>query len=176
MTKESFLKRYYYDAVKAERETGRPALAALAQSALETGWGDHIPGYMFFGIKAGKTWTGKKQLLLTREVHGTTKVKYPEIISITKRTDGKFNYRVKDWFRAYDNAAESFADHAKFLQENPRYKKAFETTDPREFACRIAAAGYATDPEYAKKLLLIIDSLEVLVQSVFPSKRVNSDC
>lgn len=164
MTKESFLKRYYYDAIKAERVTGRPALAALAQSALETGWGDHIPGYMFFGIKAGKTWAGKKQLLLTREVHDTAKVKYPEIISITRRTDGKFDYRVKDWFRAYDNAAESFADHAKFLRENPRYKKAFETTDPHEFVCRVAAAGYASDPRYAKTLVSIIDSLEKVLK------------
>lgn len=160
MTKETFIKLYYHAAVTAERESGRPALAVLAQAALETGWGEHAPGNMFFGIKAGKTWNGKRQLLKTSEVHTTRSVKYPEIISISQRPDGKFQYRVKDWFRAYDTAAESFADHAKFLRENPRYKKAFETTDAREFVRRIAAAGYATDPKYAETLTSIIDSLE----------------
>ena len=150
---------FYHAALIAERESGRPALATLAQCALETGWGEHAPGNMYFGIKASPSWKGKRQLITTREVHSTRNVKYPEVISITPRKDGRFDYKVKDWFRAYDTAAESFADHGRFLRENPRYKAAFETTDPREFIDRIAAAGYATDPTYASKLKNIIKSL-----------------
>lgn len=151
---------YYPAALKAERESGRPALAVLAQAALETGWGEHAPGNMFFGIKAGKGWTGKRQLITTTEIHSNRSVRYPEVISITRRSDGRFTYRVKDWFRAYDNAAESFTDHGLFLRNNPRYEKAFNTTDPREFVEELAAAGYATDPNYAKTLKNIIGSLE----------------
>jgi flagellum-specific peptidoglycan hydrolase FlgJ len=159
MTKDLFVKMFYHSAVKAERETGVPGLVILAQAALESGWGEKAPGNMFFGIKAGTKWTGKKQLISTREVHSTRDVKYPEIISITKRADGKYDYRVKDWFRAYDNAADSFADHGRFLRDNPRYAKAFQTSDPESFVEAVAAAGYATDPNYAKTLKNIIASL-----------------
>lgn len=163
MTKDTFFKLYYRDALISERETGVPALTTLAQAAVESAWGEKAPGNMFFGVKAGAGWTGKRQLLTTREVHTTRTVKYPEIISITPRPDGKYNYKVKDWFRAYDTAAESFADHGRFLRENPRYAHAFETTDARLFAERIAAGGYATDPNYAHLLKQIIGSLEKLL-------------
>ncbi|WPV66270.1 glycoside hydrolase family 73 protein [Chitinophaga sp. LS1] len=159
MEKQTFFKLYYPAAVLCERETKIPALAILAQAALESGWGDKAPGNMFFGIKAGVTWRGKRQLITTREVHSTKTVKYPEIISITPRTDGKFDYKVKDWFRAYDNAAESFIDHGKFILENPRYKNAIGISDPGRFVEVVAAAGYATDPNYAKTLKSIINGL-----------------
>lgn len=160
MTKETFFKLYYRGALISERETGVPALAVLAQAALETGWGEHAPGNMFFGIKATPAWKGKRQLITTTEVHSTRNATYPEVISIVQRSDGKYQYRVKDWFRAYDTAAESFADHGRFLRAQPRYKAAFETTDARVFVDRIAAAGYATDPNYGKILKQIIGSLE----------------
>jgi flagellar protein FlgJ len=163
MTPELFFKLYYHSAVQCERDTRVPALAIMAQAALESGWGDHAPGNMFFGIKAGTDWKGKRQLVLTREVHSTKNVKYPEVISITARPDGKFDYRVKDWFRAYDNAAGSFTDHGHFLQVNPRYAKAFQTEDSRQFVDAIAAAGYATDPDYAKTLKSIISRLEKML-------------
>jgi len=163
MTKDLFFKLYYRDALISERETGVPALVVMAQAAVESAWGEKAPGNMFFGIKAGASYKGKRQLLTTREVHTTRSVKYPEVISITRRADGKYDYRVKDWFRAYDTAAESFADHGRFLRDNPRYAAAFETTDPLLFVERIAAAGYATDPGYAELLKKIIKSLEAFV-------------
>lgn len=166
MTPESFFKLYYHSAVKCEADTKVPALAILSQAALESAWGDKAPGNMFFGIKAGADWKGKRQLITTREVHLTKNVKYPEVISITARADGKYDYRVRDWFRAYDNAADSFVDHGKFLHESPRYAKAFQTTDPRKFVDLIAIAGYATDPGYAKTLKDIISMLEKFLPAV----------
>lgn len=163
MIKELFFKLYYRSALQCERATNVPALVIMAQAALESGWGEQAPGNMFFGIKAGPTWKGKRQLLVTREVHPTKSVKYPEIISISSRSDGKYDYQVKDWFRAYDTAAESFRDHGQFLRENPRYKPAFASTDPCKFANAIAAAGYATDPAYAKTLKSIIKSLQKML-------------
>jgi flagellar protein FlgJ len=163
MTKEAFFKQYYHSAVQCERETGIPAIAILAQAAMESGWGEKTPGNMFFGIKADARWTGKRQLLRTREVLSKKDAKFPEIISITKCPDGKYDYRVKDWFRAYDRAAESFIDHGQFIMSQPRYKAAIGIHDPLQFADIIAKAGYATDPNYAKTWKQIIGSLSKFI-------------
>lgn len=163
MTPRAFYGRYAAAAQASER-AGVPALFALAQSALETGWGRHAPGNMMFGIKAGPGWLGKKQLLVTREVFADRNQghRFPKVLAIEPRTGGGFDYRVKDWFRAYDGADESFADHARLLRGNPRYGDCFKTRDPREFARRVSAAGYATDPGYADQLVAIIGELETI--------------
>lgn len=162
MTPAEFAAAYLADARRSEALTGVPALFALAQAALETGWGRHAPGNMMFGIKATAGWRGKRQLCVTREVFADRNQggRFPEVVSITPRAGGGFTYVVKDWFRAYDSPAESFADHGRMLRGNARYARAFETSDPREFARRIAAAGYATDPDYAASLLSCIGLLE----------------
>jgi flagellum-specific peptidoglycan hydrolase FlgJ len=162
MSPAAFVNTYLEHARASEARTGVPALFILAQSALETGWSSAKPGNAMFGIKAGRGWLGQKQLLKTREVLPDREQggKFPEVISITPRGDGKFDYVVKDWFRAYASPAESFADHGKMLRANARYARCFETRDPREFARRIAAAGYATDPDYTKSLLAVIAMIE----------------
>ena len=157
-----FVNAYLEDAKRSEERTGVPAVFSLAQSALESGWSSAKPGNAMFGIKATAGWTGKKQLLVTREVFADRNQggRFPEVLAITPRADGGFDYKVKDWFRAYDSASESFDDHAKTLRGNARYASAFETKDPREFARRIAAGGYATDPNYANVLVDVIATLE----------------
>jgi hypothetical protein len=119
---------------------------------------------MMFGIKATAGWHGKRQLCVTREVFRDANqgYRFPQVISIKPRADGRFDYVVKDWFRAYDSPAESFADHSKMLRDNARYAACFETKDPREFARRVAAAGYATDPGYAATLVNVIGMLEAI--------------
>lgn len=166
MTKELFFKMYYHSALQCQRETNIPALAILAQAALETAWGESAPRNMFFGIKAGPDWKGKRQLITTTEYfEDADQRKHPfsQVISIEqeKDSDGKIRYKwkVKDWFRAYDTAAESFVDHCHFLTENPRYNKAFETTDPERFIDAVTAAGYATSPKYAKLWKELMNSL-----------------
>lgn len=135
--------RAYLPAARAnEASHGVPALLTLAQAALESGWGKHAPGFNFFGIKADPSWKGEKQILKTREV----------INGVTVWRD--------EPFRKYARPEDSFADHAAFLRRWPRYATVFETTDPREAARRVAAAGYATDPNYAKSLIEIIGQIE----------------
>ncbi len=163
MTPQTFYKLYYHSAVISERKTNVPALVILAQAAVESGWGEHAPGNMFFGIKATATWKGKKQLITTTEIHSNRNVKYPEIISITAIAGGKYKYKVRAWFRAYDNAAESFSDHGEFLRTNPRYANAFLTNSPSEFVDEISIAGYATDPQYAITLKKVIKMLEKIM-------------
>lgn len=162
MTPAQFVATYLEPARESERRTGVPALFVLAQSALESGWSSAKPGNAMFGIKAGGGWPGARQLLKTREVFADPHQggRFPEVIAITPRRDGKFDYVVKDWFRAYASPAESFADHGRMLRANARYARCFETQDPREFARRVAAAGYATDPGYADSLIAVIATIE----------------
>ncbi|WP_303660484.1 glucosaminidase domain-containing protein [Bacteroides caecimuris] len=61
-------------------------------------------------------------------------------------------------FRAYRNAYESYEDHSRFLAGGQRYRKLFslKVTDYKGWAHGLRAAGYATNPQYAKKLIEII--------------------
>ena len=162
MKARKFINDYIAFAKETEKKTGIDFRFILAQSALETGWGDKVVGNMMFGVKASKsTPDNKKQLITTREVLSEINNNFPQVISITKRSDGKYTHIVKDWFRKYDSPEESFTDHAKFFLENKRYAKALEfRNDPYRFAEEVAKAGYATDPNYANSLKAVIKSVE----------------
>ena len=155
--------------MQSEKKTGISHLFILAQAALESGWGERGVGNNFFGIKVPKnlvssTPNEKKQLLFTTEVLNSptpNPQQFPKIISISKRTDGKWLYRVQDWFRKYDTPEECFTDHAQFFFRNKRYAKALEVkADPYKFAEEVAKAGYATAPNYAKILKDVIQTIE----------------
>ena len=61
-------------------------------------------------------------------------------------------------FRAYDSAYESYEDHSKFLVGRKRYSSLFKlkTNDYKGWAHGLKAAGYATNPQYAYRLIDII--------------------
>ena len=169
MTKKEFVKQYKPFALESEKKMGISHLFILAQAALESGWGERGVGNNFFGIKVPKnlvssTPNEKKQLLFTTEVLNSptpNPQQFPKIISISKRTDGKWLYRVQDWFRKYDTPEECFTDHAQFFFRNKRYAKALEVkADPYKFAEEVAKAGYATAPNYAKILKDVIQTIE----------------
>ena len=169
MTKKEFVKQYKPFALESEKKTGISHLFILAQAALESGWGERGVGNNFFGIKVPKNLVSsipneKKQLLFTTEVLNSptpNPQQFPKIISISKRTDGKWLYRVQDWFRKYDTPEECFTDHAQFFFRNKRYAKALEVkADPYKFAEEVAKAGYATAPNYAKILKDVIQTIE----------------
>ena len=169
-----FVLKYYKDALDSEKATGVPALFTLAQAALESGWGKHAPGNMFFGIKAGKSWKGKRQLLRTTEYLSTPNSKaFPEVISVTPVGNGKYKYVVRDWFRAYDSPRESFIDHGNFFIQNKRYSDAFKTKDSKAWATAVAKAGYATAPDYASILHKIIDRMKGSADQVLSELKKN---
>jgi len=119
-------------ALEVERQFGIPYGVCLAQAALETGWGRHVSGNNYFGIK------GKGQELKTRE-----------------RISGE-EVEVKSHFRVYESKEESFADYGRLLSTAPRYAAALQAESPEEFARKLQAAGYATDPKYAEKLIALM--------------------
>ena len=60
-------------------------------------------------------------------------------------------------FRAYGSFADSFADYADFVARNPRYRQALQSaSDPRAYFDALQQAGYATDPNYADKVMGIL--------------------
>lgn len=62
-------------------------------------------------------------------------------------------------FRAYDNAKQSYEDHSKFLATQSRYSRLFtlKRTDYQGWAYGLKQCGYATNPQYASKLIQIIE-------------------
>ena len=164
MTVKQFVAKYKEEALISEKEKGINHLFILGQAALESGWSKNAPGNNFFGIKATEsTPANKKQLLFTNEVFANNQqgYRFPEVISITRRKDGKYDYRVKDWFMKYDTPAESFADHADLFYRASRYASALKVKDdPHKFADAIAKAGYATAPNYATTLKSTINTIK----------------
>lgn len=125
---------------------GISAHLLVAQSALETGWGKHTMKYAdgrssnnLFGIKTGPDWQGPSLQKASLEFR-----------------DGILQSQVSS-FRAYDTPAQSFADYVKFIHGNPRYQQALaQAGDDQAFIREIHNAGYATDPQYADKVLNIL--------------------
>src|SRR4051794_17599627 len=139
----TFLRLAAPGAQRGAREFGVPASVTLAQGALESGWGEHHLGGAnnYFGIKA----SGHDGPIPVGTVLAPTQ----------EFTNGHLVV-VQGRFRAYRNATDSFRDHGLFLRSNGRYAPAFRVRDPNAFARAIAAAGYATDPSYADKLISIM--------------------
>jgi flagellar protein FlgJ len=145
---EHFVETLAPIASKIEAKTGISARLMLAQSALETGWGqkpilknDGSQSFNLFGIKAGASWHGEQTNIVTTEFYQGSPVKQ------------------RDAFRAYGSFEESFKDYAQFLQSNPRYEQALAVrANPLEFAQALQESGYATDPQYADKLGQIMHS------------------
>jgi len=143
---EAFVQRLLPHAQAASATTGIPARFMLGQAALETGWGkaeirgaDGQNSHNLFGIKAGAGWKGRTVDVVT-----------------TEYVDGKPQKQVES-FRAYDSYADSFRDYANLLQGNARYQNVIaHGQDAAGFARGLQQAGYATDPNYAQKLMSVI--------------------
>lgn len=142
---DHFVARMSASAQAASAASGVPAPLILAQAALESGWGrreirgaDGAQSFNLFGIKADRSWQGPV-------VEATT----------TEYVDGAAQ-SIRAKFRAYASYEESFTDYAKFMTRNPRYANVLASADPTEAARGLQRAGYATDPQYANKLVRIM--------------------
>lgn len=146
---QDFMTRHADGARAAAGATGIPERFLLAQAGLESGWGkrqlrglDGSESNNLFGIKAGRGWTG-------RVVEAWT----------TEYVDGK-PVKSVERFRAYDTPADSFRDYAQLIANSPRYAGVRDRRDEVAFAYGLQRAGYATDPQYADKLLRVIDTIK----------------
>jgi flagellar protein FlgJ len=67
-------------------------------------------------------------------------------------------YQTVSPFRAYKNLTDSMLDHDRLLSQLGRYAPAMQAAnDPRQFAQLLMQGGYSTDPDYASKLIGLMD-------------------
>jgi flagellum-specific peptidoglycan hydrolase FlgJ len=129
-------------AMADQNRTAVLASITIAQGILESASGASAPGNNLFGIK------GIGQELNTKEF-----------------INGEW-VTIKDGFRVYDSWSESISDHSSFLLVNTRYTRSgfFErckALDYKGAAQALQNAGYATDPQYATKLIALIEQYKL---------------
>lgn len=130
-----YIDKYADMAIEQQSRYGIPASVTLAQGLLESAAGQStlaLRGNNHFGIKCHKEWTGDT-ILRDDDAPG-------------------------ECFRVYNSVTESFDDHSRFLLRK-RYNPLFELdiTDYAAWANGLSKCGYATDPNYASRLIAIIE-------------------
>lgn len=136
LTPQDYIQRFKDDAIRDMKKTGVPASITLAQGMFESENGNSRlarEANNHFGIKCHKEWTGPTYI---------------------KDDDTK-----DECFRKYASVLDSYDDHSQFLRTRERYNFLFgyEVTDYKKWAHGLKKAGYATNPEYAYKLIKIIE-------------------
>ena len=137
---EKYITQYGYIAVQQGDRYNIPPSITLAQALHESGAGLSrlsLESNNHFGIKCHKDWTGARTY---------------------------WDDDLKDeCFRKYNNVAESYEDHSRFLVDKKRYSKLFllRKTDYRGWAKGLQECGYATDRAYANKLIKMIEDYEL---------------
>lgn len=137
-------------AQESQRATKVPASVTIAQAILESGWGRSTltrDDHNYFGMKCfgdpGPVGLGCREYA-------------------THECAQRDCYPTRALFRAYRNATDSYVDHGKQLSTTARYAEAMKyTRDPDQFAREIHAAGYATSPTYADKLIQLMGRYEL---------------
>ena len=139
-TREEYVEKYKAIAIAHMERYGIPASITMAQGILESDSGNsHLSrsSNNHFGIKCKKSWKGDR---------------------VYHDDDAK-----GECFRAYPSVEASYEDHADFLDQSPRYDSlfAYPSDDYRRWARGLKAAGYATAPDYAERLVKIIESMKL---------------
>lgn len=135
---------------RAAGELGVDPRVLVAQAALETGWGrytiarpDGGSSFNVFNIKAGDHWEGPRVAVPTLEYR-----------------DG-IAHRERAAFRAYGSLAAGVDDYVALIR-GERYRGARAGAgDAGAYVRNLAEAGYATDPDYADKVLGLMARPEI---------------
>lgn len=136
MTVDQYIATYKHLAIAEMQRSGVPASITLAQGIIETEAGNSDlfkASDNHFGIKCKDSWTGPS-VLHDDDAHG-------------------------ECFRKYDSDEASFRDHSDFLRSGSRYAFLFQL-DPLDYkgwAWGLHKAGYATNPQYAQKIIHYIE-------------------
>lgn len=141
-----YIDKYSRAAVLSMDRIGVPASIVLAQGVIESAAGTSelaTSANNHFGIKCSGNWNGK-----------TYKKKDDD-----RDKDGNL---IESCFRSYASVEESFVDHGQFLRDprkSTRYGFLFnlDRTDYKAWARGLQSAGYASAPDYADKLINMIE-------------------
>ncbi|MBA6287322.1 flagellar assembly peptidoglycan hydrolase FlgJ [Colwellia sp. MB3u-4] len=140
---KDFVSALTADAKRVQDKINVPFEVVIAQAALETGWGQKIiktnsgeSSNNLFNIKADSRWAGEKTHKETLEFENGAMVKKREP------------------FRVYESIGQSVDDYLNLLTKSERYQGALENSaNVEQFLHNLQSAGYATDPDYAKKII-----------------------
>lgn len=155
MVKKSFIEKVWPIAEEEFKRSGIYPHIPTIQSAHESDWGRSgltIKANNLFGF-TGESWQQQGR---------------PVIVLSTKEFEGGKWITVNRPFRSYDSWDGSIGDWAKLMQF-PRYKDAFSCAkkgDIEGFAKNVASAGYATDPNYADKLVNLYETTTNLLPPI----------
>ena len=138
---QDHVKQFAPAAIREMDRYGIPASITLAQGLLESNAGESklaVESYNHFGIKC------------RTKCKGCTCRNY---------TDDD----VYDMFRVFDTVLDSYREHSLLLTNSSRYSRLFnlDPSDYEGWAHGLKAAGYATDPNYAPKLIKIVEALKL---------------
>jgi flagellar protein FlgJ len=144
---QEFVKVLYPHAVEAAKALNLDPKAMIAQAAVETGWGkslihkkDGENSHNLFGIKADRRWDGEKATIDTLEF----------VNNVPEKQQASF--------RSYGSFTHSMNDYVDFIKSNPRYEQAIQKTEtPKDYFTALQDAGYATDPQYADKVMSVLN-------------------
>jgi hypothetical protein len=145
--REAFLSKVSQIAKAEQSYSGIPASIKAAQAIFESSWGKSrlaTTGNNYFGIKCKSWWTGETILHQDDDFD----------------EEGNLTFSC---FRAYESVEESFEDHTIFLLSSDRYASLFklDPTDYKGWAHGLKKCGYATDPNYAQKIIGLIERLNL---------------
>lgn len=134
----AYIDQYKEVAIQKMYEYKIPASITIAQGIFESACGkSHLAadGNNHFGIKCHQDWTGDTILIDDDEL--------------------------QECFRKYDNAMDSYTDHSLYLTNKRRYANLFQLDimDYASWARTLKADGYATNPQYADRLIGLIERL-----------------
>ncbi|MFK8068118.1 MAG: flagellar assembly peptidoglycan hydrolase FlgJ [Gammaproteobacteria bacterium] len=143
---EEFIHTMRPHAERAAKAIGVNPDLLVAQAALETGWGkkmiknkDGSNSHNLFGIKSGSSWEGKSVNVKSLEYRN----------GVAKREASDF--------RTYNSFEESFKDYVDFIKNQPRYDNAVNRAgNSKAYIRALQNSGYATDPQYANKVINIM--------------------
>ncbi|ASQ45586.1 flagellar assembly peptidoglycan hydrolase FlgJ [Legionella clemsonensis] len=143
-TIDEFVKSIWPYARQAANLLGLDPKILMAQAALETGWGQFVTrdsdgssSNNLFNIKATSSSEDKVETKTTEYIADTP-------------------IKMNASFRKYPSIAHSFNDYVALIQGNSRYEAALaNTNDAQRYVDELHRAGYATDPNYASKIMAI---------------------
>lgn len=138
----NYIEQYKYLAIDEMERSGIPASIIMAQAIVETNAGTSNlarKSNNHFGIKCKDYWTG-----------GT-------YFSPDDDRDANGNI-IPSCFRLYDTPTDSYRDHSDFLMMTQHYQGLFgyDKTEYVQWARGLQLCGYATDIQYADKLIKMI--------------------
>lgn len=145
MSKQAYIDKVGKLAIEDYPKSKLLPSTVIAQAILESNWGRSelaTKANNHFGIKDKPEWDGDIV------IKGTW-----EVINGSDTT-------VEAAFRAYDSVEENVKDHGEFLTTGWResHYNVKGVKNYREAIYNIASGGYATDPNYASKLINIIEA------------------